>query len=138
MNAINGLEYQNQLEDVLSDYGEQINHYRFSTQLQILETKVMDSDEKTVSAVINYMKNDIGVQRDFYSEITALLKLYFVSPVTNAVSERSFSSMCCIKNWLRSTMSQERLNHFMLLSIYKEKTEEINLKNAANVFCEVN
>ena len=35
-------------------------------------------------------------------------------------------------------MSQERLNHCMLLSIYKEKTDEINLKNVANVFSEAN
>ena len=28
LNAINGLEYQNRLVDVLSDYGEEINHYR--------------------------------------------------------------------------------------------------------------
>ena len=31
VNAINGLKYQNQLEDVLSDYGEEINHCRWST-----------------------------------------------------------------------------------------------------------
>ena len=31
-------------------------------------------------------------------------------------------------------MSQERLNHCMLLSVHKEKTDEINLKNVANVF----
>ena len=35
-------------------------------------------------------------------------------------------------------MSQEILNHCMLLSIHKEKTNEINLSNAANVFCEAN
>ena len=84
------------------------------------------------------MKNNIGVQTHFHSEIIVLLKLYLVSPTTNAVSERSASSMRRIKNWLRSTMSQERLNHSMLLSIYKEKTDEISLKNVANVFCEAN
>ena len=26
LNVINGLEYQNQLENILSDYGEKINH----------------------------------------------------------------------------------------------------------------
>ena len=67
--------------------------------------------KKTVSKVINCRKNNIGVQTDFFSEIIVLLKLYLVSPATNAVSEQSASSMCCIKNWLRSTMSQERLNH---------------------------
>ena len=52
------------------------------------------------------MKNNIGVQTDFYSEIIAMLKLYLVSPATNAVSGRSASSMHRIKNWLRRTMSQ--------------------------------
>ena len=61
-----------------------------------------------------------------------------MSPATNAVIERSASSMRRIKNWLRSTMSQERLNHCMLLSVHKEKTDEINLNNVANVFCEAN
>ena len=60
LNVINGLEYQNQPEDVLSHYSEETNQYRLSTQLQILKTKFVDSNEKTVSAVINYMKN-IGV-----------------------------------------------------------------------------
>ena len=69
---INGLEYQNQLEDVLSHYSEKINQYRLSTQLQILTTKCVDSNEKIVSAVIIYMKKNIGVQSDFYSEIIAL------------------------------------------------------------------
>ena len=71
------------------------------------------------------MKNNIAVQTEIYSEIIVLLKLYLVSPATNAVSQRSASSLRRIKNWLRSTMSQERLNHCILLSIYKEKTDEI-------------
>ena len=42
------------------------------------------------------------------------------------------------KNWLRSTMSLEILSYCMLLSIHKEKADEIMLKNGANVFCEAN
>ena len=82
------------------------------------------------------MKNNIGV-KDFYSEVIALVKLYLASPATNAVSQRSASAMRRLKNWFRSTMSQERLNHCMLLSIHKEKTDEINLKNVANVFANI-
>ena len=69
LNVINGLEYQNQLEGVRSDCNKEINHYRLSTQLQILKTKFVDSNEKNVSAAINYMKNSIGVETDFYSKI---------------------------------------------------------------------
>ena len=46
LNVVNRLEYQNQLEDNLSDYGEEVNHYRLSAQLQILKTKFVDSNEK--------------------------------------------------------------------------------------------
>ena len=84
------------------------------------------------------MKNKIVVQTDIYSEIIVSLKLDLVPSATNAVSERSTFSLRRIKNWLRSAIPQERLNHSMLLSIHKEKTDLINLEHITNVFCEVN
>ena len=38
---------------------EEINQYRVSTQLQILKTKFVDSNEKTVFAVISYWKTTL-------------------------------------------------------------------------------
>ena len=81
------MEYQNQLEDVLSDYSEEINQYRLSTQLQILKTKFVDKNEKTVSAAMNYMKNNIGVKADFYPEIIVLLRLYLGLSAMNVASK---------------------------------------------------
>ena len=43
-----------------------------------------------------------------------------VMPATNAVSERSFSALKRVKTYLRSTMGESRLNHFMLLHVHKE------------------
>ena len=37
--------------------------------------------------------------------------------------------------WLRRTMIQERLNHLMLLSVHKTKTDELNLTKIANQLC---
>ena len=37
-------------------------------------------------------------------------KLILVMPATNAVSERSFSTLRRLKTWLRSTMNQDKLN----------------------------
>ena len=74
-----------------------------------MKTRFIDSSEKTASAVITCLKNNTGAQTDFYSEIIGSLKLYLVSSATNAASGRSASSMGCIKNWLRSTISQEPL-----------------------------
>ena len=84
----------------------------------------MDTNEKAVSAVINYIKYNAGVQRDFYSKIIILIKLYLLSPSMNGVSEKPASLMCRIKNWLRSTMPQKGLNYCMLLSIHTEKLME--------------
>ena len=41
---------------------------------------------------------------------TVLVKLILVMPATNALSERSYSALRRIKNYLRSTMTQEWMN----------------------------
>ena len=49
--------------------------------------------------------------------ISILLKVSVILPVSNAGVERSFSRLKLIKTYLRSTMSQERLSNLSLLSI---------------------
>ena len=74
----------------------------------------------------------------FISEVITLTKLLLIAPATNATSERSGSCLRRLKNWLRTTMSQERLNHLMLLTIHKEKAESLDLVVIANSFCTEN
>ncbi len=61
-------------------------------------------------------------------------RLIIVLPATNAASERSFSTMKRIKTYLRSTIKQDRLNHLMILNIYKELTKKLDLVKVANEF----
>ena len=56
------------------------------------------------------------------------MEIILVLPAANAESEGSFSKMKLIKTYLRSTMSQKRLNHFMTLAVYPELVDELNLK----------
>ena len=55
--------------------------------------------------------------------------------VTKAVSERSASSLRRIKNYLQTSMTQERLNHCMLLAIYNEMADKLSLINVSNESC---
>lgn len=55
-------------------------------------------------------------------------------PAMNAVSERTFSALCRVKIYLRSTMSQARLNHLMLLYVVYEETDSLDLIQVANEF----
>ena len=51
-----------------------------------------------------------------------LLQLLLVVPATSATSEQSFSSLRLLKTFLRTTMSQSRLKHLMLLYVHEDYT----------------
>ena len=53
---------------------------------------------------------------------------------TNATSERTFSALRRIKSYRRSTMSQVRLNHLMVLQVHKALTDTIKPENIADEF----
>ncbi len=53
---------------------------------------------------------------------------------TNATSERSFSALRRIKNYLRTTMGQEWLNHLMLLYVHSSRTDTLDMKSILNEF----
>ena len=59
-------------------------------------------------------------------------------PSTNASSERSFSTMKRLKTYLQSTMGQSRLNHLMVLNIYKEILDSMDMISIANEFVQGN
>ena len=52
----------------------------------------------------------------------------------NAVSERTFSTLRRVKSYLRSTMSQFRLNHLILLKLHSQLTNQLDLTDVANSF----
>ena len=55
-------------------------------------------------------------------------------PATNATSEHSFSAMRHLKSYLQAMMTQERLNHLMMLHVHKDLTDSIVLTDVANEF----
>ena len=59
-----------------------------------------------------------------------------VLPSTNAVSESSASAL--VKTYVRTTMSQLRLNNLMMLSIHNDRTDQINLGTIINEFVSAN
>jgi len=64
------------------------------------------------------------------------LRIFLTIPVTVASGERSFSKLKIIKNYLRSAMSQDRLNELAILSIENLEARELDLKDVIKCFAE--
>ena len=77
-------------------------------------------------------------QKALLSEVCKVMKLVLVLPATTATAERSFSKMKLIKTYLRSTMSQKRLNHFMILGVYPELVDKIDSTEIVKEFASRN
>ena len=56
--------------------------------------------------------------------IAKLLRIYFTIPVTTATAERSFSTLRRVKNYLRSSMTQQRLNHCLIAHCHQTIDED--------------
>ena len=72
--------------------------------------------------------------RAIYSEIVTLVIILLVIPAANATSERTFSALRRVKTYLRSTMTQTRMNNLIILHVHKERTDALDLKAIANEF----
>lgn len=59
-----------------------------------------------------------NIYKNMLSEIDKLLKILFTIPITSATAERGFSSFRRLKTFLRSTMTQCRLNNLFLLYVH--------------------
>jgi hypothetical protein len=62
-----------------------------------------------------------------YPNISIKYRILFTMPVTVASTERSFSKLKLLKNYLRSVMSQERLNGLAILCIEKKLLDLIDI-----------
>ena len=139
VNAANKKEYIEELKEILAFYSDDFNEAELRTQLQIFgeSFKVVNSDERdqySLQQVLAHLRSLTIGERMFFGQLCRVAHLILVMPATNAVSERSFSTLRRVKSYLRSTMNQQRLNHLMIASIYKESLDVMDLTSIANDF----
>ena len=134
LKAAGGLPYEEELHFVLSFYGSDFDSLLLPTQLEIFSQNFQAEGDVTVSDIFTFFRSCSSGQLELMCQVSKLVRLLLVMPATNAESERAFSAVRCIKTYLRSTMSQQRLNHLMLLHVHKNLTDSLNLVDVANDF----
>ena len=69
-----------------------------------------------------------------FPNVDTLLRIYLAMMVTNCSGERSFLKLKIIKNELRSTMAQGRLNWLSLMSIENQLLENLDMSDVIDIF----
>ena len=63
-----------------------------------------------------------------------LLKILLTSPASSCKAERLFSALPKLKTWLRSTMTQTRLNHVAVCHVHRDILMELCCQDIAREF----
>lgn len=67
-----------------------------------------------------------SVDSAYFPNVANILQILATLPVSVATAERSFSTLRLLKTYLRSTMTQDRLNGLALLYVYKNKAIDLH------------
>lgn len=101
----------------------EIDHVQLGVQLSMF--KATATDTSSVKACIDSFKAlHLDVQK-MLSSVRSLVSLMIVIPSSNASSERSFSLVRRLKTYVRSTMTQRRLNNLCIITTYQELVSEM-------------
>jgi hypothetical protein len=136
-NTITG-RLTNVLEIISETYKQDINVALLETQIKLLPAALAETEKPvTVNSVVNILRQSSAVRR-MLSEVDKLVRIYLTIPVTTATAERSFSVLRRLKTYLRTTMTQKRLNNCMIMHVFKSKTDSIDLMSIGQDFVDRN
>ncbi|KAJ8375420.1 hypothetical protein SKAU_G00060000 [Synaphobranchus kaupii] len=100
-----------------------LNGSKLKTELSLIYSK---DEFKACCGAVDlfqlFMENNVA---EVFSETVTLLKILITTPMTTAEAERCFSTLKRIKNFLRNTMTQDRLNALAMLSMEKRLVTEM-------------
>ncbi|CAH9137917.1 unnamed protein product, partial [Cuscuta epithymum] len=104
----------------------------FFSELKVLQMTLPDASMSAME-ILEFVK-----AADCYPNVSIAYRILLTAPVTVASAERSFSKLKLLKTYLRSSMSQERLNGLAILCIEKEMLDDIDLDSVIDDFASKN
>lgn len=99
---------------------------------RVLERKE-NSGMKRLTTLLEFVKF-VEPFKEVFHELFRLGKIAIVIPVSSASCEQSFSALSLIKNHLRTTMGDDRLNHLGVLSIESRRAKTLDINEFLKLF----
>lgn len=122
------------VSNVIGEYPE-MDRENLRIQLPMFHSKHKFRTTGEAAQILREMPSEV---RGLFDEIEKLVRLLLVVPVASAEAERSFSALKRLKNWLRSTMTQQRLNNVSVSHVYQTALDLIDLKDLGQQFVSMN
>ncbi|XP_029340902.1 uncharacterized protein LOC115033076 [Acyrthosiphon pisum] len=97
-------------------------------------SEIIDKGTSPLRVLQKILCNSVG---DVYPNVAIALRIMLTLPVTTATAERSFSKLKLIKNYLRTTLSQEKTTNLAIISIEHEIVDGLNLDDVIGTFADL-
>ena len=125
--ALDRHDFSALLNEVLANFYDDFQKSRLETQLKMLPDICPGS--RSVTEAVHQFRQKAKEVRLLFDEVERLFTFLLVVPTSSATAERSFSALKRLKSYLRTTMSQERLNHVTVLMYTKSAWTLLTLTN---------
>ncbi|XP_062011911.1 uncharacterized protein LOC133728519 [Rosa rugosa] len=108
------------------------------SELQILQEMLPNEAYETGKPWNSIKIMEFAKEMDMFPNILVAYRILLTVPVTVASAERSFSKLKLLKSYLRTTMTQDRLNGLAILSIEKNMLKNVEVEHIIDDFASKN
>lgn len=120
-------------QNLHSQLTNDIDPFELHNEIMTLSfSNLSEIEDKKPLRILNYIER-CGLSETFPNIVVAL-RILLTIPVSVASGERSFSKLKIIKNYLRSTMSQQRLTDLAMLTIEKDIANSLDYDDIIDNF----
>lgn len=119
--------YPNDLDNTFSSECLHLQSYLLNSNIDI------NIDSLTPITLCQYLREK-SLHIEIFPNVDIALRIFVSVPVSNCTTERSFSCLKRVKNYLRSTQHDEKLNSLALFSIENEMLKELNCEDLIDEF----
>lgn len=114
-------------------YKEDIETEGFEDELRHFLHFIKSHENNQHSPVEMYQIVQDGLS-GIFPNVETILKIILTLPVSNASAERSFSALKRVKNYLRTTLTEEHLNSLSILAIESTAFDKLDYDIVINDF----
>ena len=123
--------------DVCWLYGQQLTSLSESPSLKIQLAMFHSKYKvKSLEEAHTAFQGMVPEVRSMMFAVEQLIRMMLICPVSSCTAERSFSALRRLKNWLRSTMTQQRLNSVSICHINSKILDSVDVTALGEEFAQ--